>query len=183
MVAGRTSTSIKNQVQSRNATEVSTVRSSVPAQRPSQQAVLGSCGSPAKSKLASESSVSKCNTIPGPSQQAVLGSCGSPAKFKLASENPVSKCNAISGRELKPAIVHSGAQTVSRPNTLTVSRPNAPTVSRPNTLPQFKVAQAKNVVHPVPAGSSLTKTPISAGLPSVQKVHSNVPYLFLASCN
>jgi hypothetical protein len=104
-------------------TQVSTVRSSIPAQRPSQQA------------------------------------CGSPAKPKLASENPVSKSNAIPACELKPAIVHSGAQTV----------------SRSNAMPQLKVAQAKNVVHTVPAGSSLTKTPISTGLPSDQKVHSNVP--------
>jgi len=38
MIAGRTSTPIKNQEHSRNTTQVSTVRSSVAPQRPSQQA-------------------------------------------------------------------------------------------------------------------------------------------------
>ncbi|KEH35728.1 myb-like DNA-binding domain protein [Medicago truncatula] len=120
---GRTSTSIKNQVQPRNTAQFSTIRSSVPSQRPAQQA------------------------------------CGSPTKPKLASENSVSKCNAMSARESKPGIVHSGAQTQ--------------TVSRTNAAPHLMVSQAKNVAHTVPACSTLTKTPISAG--GHQKIRSNVP--------
>ncbi|GAU23663.1 hypothetical protein TSUD_304380 [Trifolium subterraneum] len=130
-------------------TPVSTVRSSVP---PQMQV------STVRSSIPTQTQVSTvCSSIPAqrPSQQA----CGSPAKPKLASENSVSKSNAIPARELKPAIIHSGAQTV----------------SRSNAMPQLKVGQAKNVVHTVPAGSSLTKTSISAGLPSDQKVLSNVP--------
>lgn len=146
--------SINNQVQSRNTTQVSTVRSSVPLQRPSQQA------------------------------------CGSPVKPTATSDNPVSRCIASSAREIKPANIHSGAQTVSRsnavPNAVILARELKPaiihsgaqTVSRsnavPNVSPQFKVSQTKNVAHLVPAGSSMAKTSISAGLHSNQKVHSNV---------
>ncbi|WJX34937.1 hypothetical protein P8452_22994 [Trifolium repens] len=130
-------------------TQVSTVRRSIPPQTPVSTV---RCSVPTQTQVSTVPS-----SIPAqrPSQQA----CGSPAKPKLASENPVSKSNAIPACELKPAIVRSGAQTV----------------SRLNAMPQLKVAQAKNVVHTVPAGSSLTKTPISTGLPSDQKVRSNVP--------
>ncbi|XP_050885148.1 uncharacterized protein LOC127088272 isoform X2 [Lathyrus oleraceus] len=291
---GRTSMSINNQVQSRNTTQVSTVRSSVPLQRPSQQA----CGSPVKPTATSDNPVSRCiassareikpanihsgaqtvsrsNAVPNAASsareikpaiihsgaqtvsrsnavpnaaisarelkpaithsgaQTVSRSNGIPNAAISAREirpanihsgaQTVSRSNAvpnaaISARESKPAIVHSGAQTVSRSNAVpnaaisarelkpaivhsgaqTVSRSNAvpnaaisarelkpaiihsgaQTVSRsnavPNVSPQFKVSQTKNVAHLVPAGSSMAKTSISAGLHSNQKVHSNV---------
>ncbi|XP_050885151.1 uncharacterized protein LOC127088272 isoform X5 [Lathyrus oleraceus] len=263
---GRTSMSINNQVQSRNTTQVSTVRSSVPLQRPSQQA----CGSPVKPTATSDNPVSRCiassareikpanihsgaqtvsrsNAVPNAASSAreikpaiihsgaqtvsrsnaVPNAAISARELKPANihsgAQTVSRSNAvpnaaISARESKPAIVHSGAQTVSRSNAVpnaaisarelkpaivhsgaqTVSRSNAvpnaaisarelkpaiihsgaQTVSRsnavPNVSPQFKVSQTKNVAHLVPAGSSMAKTSISAGLHSNQKVHSNV---------
>ncbi|XP_050885152.1 uncharacterized protein LOC127088272 isoform X6 [Lathyrus oleraceus] len=235
---GRTSMSINNQVQSRNTTQVSTVRSSVPLQRPSQQA----CGSPVKPTATSDNPVSRCiassareikpaNIHSGAQtvsrSNAVPNAASSAREIKPANihsgAQTVSRSNAvpnaaISARESKPAIVHSGAQTVSRSNAVpnaaisarelkpaivhsgaqTVSRSNAvpnaaisarelkpaiihsgaQTVSRsnavPNVSPQFKVSQTKNVAHLVPAGSSMAKTSISAGLHSNQKVHSNV---------
>ncbi|XP_050885153.1 uncharacterized protein LOC127088272 isoform X7 [Lathyrus oleraceus] len=235
---GRTSMSINNQVQSRNTTQVSTVRSSVPLQRPSQQA----CGSPVKPTATSDNPVSRCiassareikpaiihsgaqtvsrsNAVPNAAisarelkpanihsgAQTVSRSNAVPNAAISARESKpaivhsgaqtVSRSNAvpnaaISARELKPAIVHSGAQTVSRSNAVpnaaisarelkpAIIHSGAQTVSRsnavPNVSPQFKVSQTKNVAHLVPAGSSMAKTSISAGLHSNQKVHSNV---------
>ncbi|CAK8568175.1 unnamed protein product [Lathyrus sativus] len=313
---GRTSMSINNQVQSRNTTQVSTIRSSVPLQRPSQQA----CGSPAKPTATSENPVSRCiassareikpanihsgaqtfsqsNAVPNAAisarelkpaiihsgaqtvsrSNAVPNAAISARELKPAiTAQTVSRSNAVPNvattHGLKPAVIHSGAQTVSRPNAVpnattthglkpavvhsgaqTVSRSNAvpnaatthalkpgfihsgaqtvsrsngvpnaaisarqlkpanihsgaQTVSRSNAVPnaaisarelktaiihsgaqtvsqsnavpnvssQIKVSQTKNVVHSVPAGSSTAKTSISTGLPSNQKVHSNV---------
>lgn len=62
MVTVRTSAAIKNQSLPCNTT-VSTVRGTVPPQSSSQQALLGSCGTPAKSNLASEKSIPKSNPV------------------------------------------------------------------------------------------------------------------------
>ncbi|XP_058786280.1 uncharacterized protein LOC131660933 isoform X2 [Vicia villosa] len=260
---GRTSMSINNQLQSRNTTQVSTVRSSVPLQRPSQQA----CGSSAKPTVTSGNPVpnaaisarelkpaiihsgaqtaSRPNAVPNAAvsareikpviihsgaqtvsrPNAVPNAAVSAREIKPtivpSGAQTVSRSNAvpnaaISARELKPTIIHSGAQTVSRSNSVvpnaaisgrelkhaiihsgaqTISRSNAvpnaaisarvlkpaiahsgaQTISRSNAVPnanaspQLRVSLPKNVVHPVPAGSSMAKTSIPAGLPSNQK--------------
>lgn len=71
----KTSTSVKNQVQIRNARE--TVASSfVPPQQTSQQALLGSSDSHAKSKLADEKPVLKGNLISNPVVKSAAAASG-----------------------------------------------------------------------------------------------------------
>ncbi|CAI8599141.1 unnamed protein product [Vicia faba] len=140
---GRTSMSINNQVQSRNMTQVSSVRSSVPLQRPSQQA----CGSSAKPTVTSE------NPVPN----AAISARGLKPAIIHSGAQTVSRPNsvpnaAISAREIKPAIIHSGAQTVSRPNAVpnaaisareiksAIIHSGAQTVSRSNAVPNAAIS-------------------------------------------
>ncbi|KAK7351224.1 hypothetical protein VNO77_10518 [Canavalia gladiata] len=108
----KNSTSVKNQVQIRNTTE--TVASS-------------------------------CVPLQYPSQQALLKSSASLAKSKLADEKPVLKGNPISNPTVKSTT--AGTQIVSPSNTISQ-------------------VQVKNTVDTEPVGSSLTKSSISANLPS-----------------
>ncbi|KAJ1424762.1 SANT/Myb domain [Sesbania bispinosa] len=105
----RTSISIKNQMQPCNNTDVSKVnRSSVPPQYPSQQALLGSCASSAKSKLAFEKTVLKCNLIPDPD----LKSTTVDSRSQIASQsNTISQFKVAQLRKTVGTIPAGGSLT------------------------------------------------------------------------
>ncbi|XP_061352495.1 uncharacterized protein LOC133297384 isoform X2 [Gastrolobium bilobum] len=104
----RTSTSIKNQVQTCNATEGSTVHNSFvpPSQHPSQQALLGSCGSSAKPKLVSGKSIPKCNPMPNTSVKSttVVSPLNTGSQHKVAQARNV----IVTGNSLTKTSVSGG---------------------------------------------------------------------------
>nr|KYP70072.1 hypothetical protein KK1_009280 [Cajanus cajan] len=99
----KASTSVKNQVQIRNTAEA-VAGSSVPPQKPSQQALLGSSDSLAKSKLADEKPVLKGNLISNPVVKSTTAASGT--RIDLSS-NTVSQFKVAQVKhsvDTKPAV-------------------------------------------------------------------------------